>query len=355
MSEVAFRCYGRLLGEGSIPIHVDYRERANTLSPSQGSAERTRRLLKKVGGKEGGGSRLSAVHDAERYARQALAAYGTEHPNIPRLAHDVAYFWLERGRYTCAIPVFQAILSQFRHSSGNKIRIIANLARALAECGDVEAFRSNLVEFWSLSRKLDNHIASAFAFLQIAEGARALGDWMVAIEAAELSLAAAQKRREVDVVIRAEAILALSKSPEHAQCAPQEVLSDESDSSRQFAERLVQSLIVDRFVEELVSGARVIPGKCLVFPSPLRVAEAQHSSFIREQWAGRVVEYATFSRAVDRFEVHQWEQTLHFQLDGSPSFNRATRTDIVPPHVHDPSVPGGVRAALPDEIPARPW
>lgn len=35
----------------------------------------------------------------------------------------------------------------------------------------------------------------------------------------------------------------------------------------------------------------------------------------------------------------------------TPHFNNTTGKDVPTPHVHDPSVPGGVRPATPDELP----
>lgn len=72
-------------------------------------------------------------------------------------------------------------------------------------------------------------------------------------------------------------------------------------------------------------------------------------------WSARIVEYASFSPAAGPDGSERWDKVLHVETEGIPGFNRATAADVPPPHVHDPSAPGGVRAARPDEIPRRPW
>ena len=48
--------------------------------------------------------------DALEAARGAFKAYGSAHPRLPVLAHDLAYFWMTRGRFEQALRVFQAVL-----------------------------------------------------------------------------------------------------------------------------------------------------------------------------------------------------------------------------------------------------
>ena len=48
--------------------------------------------------------------DAERYARGAFESLGATHPRLPRLAGDIARFWLERGYFAPTLRVLESLL-----------------------------------------------------------------------------------------------------------------------------------------------------------------------------------------------------------------------------------------------------
>src|SRR5688500_9322316 len=54
--------------------------------------------------------RSGELHDAERYAKAAMRAYGRGHPRLPELLHDIAYLWVTRESFGRAIPLLQRLL-----------------------------------------------------------------------------------------------------------------------------------------------------------------------------------------------------------------------------------------------------
>lgn len=161
---------------------------------------------------------------AERWASAALDSYGAEHPSIPILIHDLAYFWMERGYFAEAYPLMAALLPHFRKEEGPwRVTTLGNLARAAAGAGDRNGFESAWAEVvrclterqgragWAAS--LANALVeSAQGALQMGDPARAL--W--AVEQAEPLARAAQLGRERLV------LESLREAAEHAARLPLE-------------------------------------------------------------------------------------------------------------------------------------
>lgn len=297
---------------------------------------------------------------AEALAREALEAYGIDHANTTALIHDLALIWLEREQFHSAASMLSA-LPHYKISENGKAVVLANLALAEAGCGRLAAARKVWNDSWAIVRGLDSryHGVTAAA-LRLSEAAAWMEDWCLARQAAEHAQHLAEARDEIDVVVKAEAVLARVEmrigGPDRLGGGP-----TTSDQSSTFADQLIQSLVASNFVTSLNASEQVIPqshplsedrlGRLL--PHPL--AAAPHTSFFRHTSRRQILEYTTFVPSTVSGTIADWALALSFGMEGPASFNRATLTDVPPPHVHDPSVPGGVRAALPDEIPARPW
>src|SRR3712207_4389834 len=69
--------------------------------------------------------------DANGYARAAFRAYGPRHARLPKLAHDIARFWMMQGYSAQAIAVFQAMLRHMKVPP-DQILIRSSIARAAA-------------------------------------------------------------------------------------------------------------------------------------------------------------------------------------------------------------------------------
>lgn len=141
---------------------------------------------------------------AESYAREALAAYGGSHPNVPALAHDVSYFWLAEGRADRAFPILCALLPHLVHRPDKRLRVLATTARTAAALGRRPVFQTLLSEVRELSREPAVQRAVAGALLETAVGASLLRDEPLAAELFDAALQVACGRGEVDVIVRVD-------------------------------------------------------------------------------------------------------------------------------------------------------
>lgn len=95
--------------------------------------------------------------------------------------------------------------------------------------------------------------------------------------------------------------------------------------------------------------ARTSRGKNHLQPDPNAVGA--HSTFRRDA-EGRVKHHAEWTQNPQN--PSGFDQSKRVDMVGDKHKNKATREWIQTPHVHDKTVPGGIRAARPDEVPARP-
>lgn len=177
---------------------------------------------------------------AEEYARQALRAYGPDHANLPAFAHDVAYFWMNRGYFARVLPVFQALMPHFA-GKPEEIWVHAHVARAAGGVGNREIFRKAWVEVTRMTRDPLYSVKVPGALVEIAEGAASLGEWDRAEQTAEKAVAATRERGEMKLAARAEAVLQAARSGRLVERhrARVETSSDKADA---LAADLVRSL-----------------------------------------------------------------------------------------------------------------
>lgn len=143
------------------------------------------------------------AHDA---AAAALRCYGGASPLLPVLAQDVASFWVNRGSFARAIPVFEAVLPRIPEAEVQVI-VAANLGRAAGAVGDRTRFdRSWKSVFATLPAcRTDERVGDPLVCL--ARGAASLEDWARAEDAASLALDVARRRRQAQVQFEAETLL----------------------------------------------------------------------------------------------------------------------------------------------------
>ncbi|MCA1788523.1 MAG: hypothetical protein LC667_01340 [Thioalkalivibrio sp.] len=144
---------------------------------------------------------------AARLAPSAVQGYAAlNHPNLPRLAHDVGRFWLLLGDFCNAIPVIDAVLPHIKRPSEQMI-VWGNLARAAGGVGNSELFERAWREVESLAAESGTGEHAARCMLGISLGAAALERWTTAKEMGGRALDLAVKRGEHRVVFEAEAHL----------------------------------------------------------------------------------------------------------------------------------------------------
>jgi RHS repeat-associated protein len=87
---------------------------------------------------------------------------------------------------------------------------------------------------------------------------------------------------------------------------------------------------------------------------PHTEATGAHTSFKVDPQTGKVTKYETFQPQPNPRNPTPWESVKRVDTQyAAPGthYNKATRTEVPTPHVHERSTPGGVRPATPDELP----
>ncbi|HLM68102.1 MAG TPA: tetratricopeptide repeat protein [Longimicrobium sp.] len=144
--------------------------------------------------------------EAQQYARAAYEAYGPHHPAIPRLAHDVAYWWIRRGEYAEALPVLESVLAHFTQP-GDRMTVLGSIARAAGGLGQRDRYRETWDAAYDLLRNHTAEDGAALGLLDMAHGAATLGMWdkaeAAAREAHEISL----RRNESKIRLMAESVI----------------------------------------------------------------------------------------------------------------------------------------------------
>jgi tetratricopeptide (TPR) repeat protein len=144
--------------------------------------------------------------EAMEYARNAFRAYGANHPRLPVFAHDLAYFWMTRGRFAEALAVFQAVLPLIKHPN-ERLLAWGDVGRAAGGAGSREVFERAWEEVWSYAGEWDNRLHAAQALLDLARGAASLKEWARAERAATTARDVATRREEARVLVEVEPLL----------------------------------------------------------------------------------------------------------------------------------------------------
>jgi tetratricopeptide (TPR) repeat protein len=145
---------------------------------------------------------LVAVHqqrwgDALIFAQQAVALYKVEHPRLPLLAHDVAFFWNRLGYFSSALPVLErALLLVARERE--RILVLASLARSAAAVRDNLRFQRSAKAVLELAA-VDEEMAASSLY-HVAEGCRCFGEWARAERLAHDALRIAEARGNATVI-----------------------------------------------------------------------------------------------------------------------------------------------------------
>jgi tetratricopeptide (TPR) repeat protein len=187
---------------------------------------------------------------AEEYARQAFRAYGPNHPSLPVLAHDVAYFWVEQGYFARALEVFQALESHLS-TPQDRLSLTASIARAAAGVGNRDLFRRAWTQVVRLNKDPDVQGVVPACMLDLALGAASLGEWDRAESAAEEANELAAKFGQAKVGFRAESLMDAIRNGRQAEARQQ--------ASRTASPSPKAETLANEFVRSLEQG-RVTAG-----------------------------------------------------------------------------------------------
>lgn len=140
------------------------------------------------------------------YARAAFGAYAPDHPNLLKLAHDVAFLWSEHGQHARALHIFSALLPHFTEPEA-RLRVLGYGARSAGAVLDQETYSRYSTEAWAIidSGSVD-HLRSAAA-LELGVGALSLGLEDDARRALDAALESAADAGDNEVIVKASEAL----------------------------------------------------------------------------------------------------------------------------------------------------
>ena len=168
--------------------------------------------------------------EAQKYARDAFRAYGPHHPKLPALAHDLAYFWMTRGRFASALSVLKAVLPLLTDPS-DRLLAAADVARAAGAAGDREVFEQAWDEVFSYAGDWHTRENAPQALLDAARGAASLKEWGRAERAASTARDIAMRNGEGKVAVQVEPLLeSISRKKAIAEAQPAAEPLDEADA-----------------------------------------------------------------------------------------------------------------------------
>ena len=169
---------------------------------------------------------------ASAYVRSALLVYGPGHSQVYTLAHDVAWFWMERyGQFARAASLLSELLN-YLWEPRHRLIAHAHLARAAAGAGWAELYESAWLETWALMRQQMSREGHAGALTQLALAAGNSGDWDRARTAAREARRVAEAREEHQMVFLAESIVAALPADDGTTPAAEAVFIDRTRMSQ---------------------------------------------------------------------------------------------------------------------------
>jgi tetratricopeptide (TPR) repeat protein len=178
------------------------------------------------------------VRKAYTYVWDAVRAYSGHENRLAILAHDVASFWCDRGRYARAAPIIEAVLPRMEAPHARALAA-SNLARASAGAGHRDHYEVARRMAMDLIKSLPGSAHQPDAFLTVARADALMREWELAEDTALMALSIATRRGEKHVMLVAEAELAAIRTCRADEDAP----SEETPGLERHAERLAGDLI----------------------------------------------------------------------------------------------------------------
>jgi len=184
----------------------------------------------------------NTVVDAETYAQKAFRACPLRHGLLPRLAHDVAVFWMLQEFYVRALPVFQAVLGTMTRPN-DRLMVLSSIARAAGGAGRVDIFANAWVDTWQIIDDCPTLECVTSSLLRLAYGSALLHDWERVELAARHAMELAQTRGQAQVAQEANALLEAAERHHFSQAlisppAEPAVLEEADNLARALVKRL---------------------------------------------------------------------------------------------------------------------
>jgi tetratricopeptide (TPR) repeat protein len=156
------------------------------------------------------------AEEAHNLARAAFDAYGEHHTALPRLAQDVAYWWMTQGYFARALPVLRSVLPHFSQPH-ERVTVLASIARAVGGMGDRAGFREAWDACYDLILGTPVDERTAEGLLDLSLGAASLGMWDKAEVAAREAMETGVRRSEGRIRLTAEAMLESVRHHRHIE------------------------------------------------------------------------------------------------------------------------------------------
>jgi len=179
------------------------------------------------------------IEDAETYAQKAFRACPPGHVLLPRLAHDVAVFWMLHGFYARALPVFQAVLGTMTRQN-DRLMVLSSIARASGGAGRIDLFANAWVDTWQIIDDCPTLECVTSSLLRLAYGSACLHDWERVELAARHALELARTRGQTQVQQEAGVLLAIAERQEYIE---KSLPSAEEPAVLESADHLADALV----------------------------------------------------------------------------------------------------------------
>lgn len=149
---------------------------------------------------------------ALRLAPDLVRLYPSDHPQLPKLAHDSAWLQLEQGDAAAALPTLRALITRIPREESLQLAI--SHARAAAASG--EWAESKRMETEALALLASNGYTDAWAMAALARLAASRGDVETARTRAHAACHVAARTREDAAAVEAHSVLTSLSN----QCPP---------------------------------------------------------------------------------------------------------------------------------------
>jgi tetratricopeptide (TPR) repeat protein len=155
---------------------------------------------------------------AREYAQLALETYPHHNEHLPRLVHDYGFLLVCIGRSHDAVKLIEPLM-EMPIRPHLQVAFAGTFARVMGELGRADSYADGEARVLTLAPHHTEH--APFAFVNLAYGARALGDWHLALQYAKRGAALAEaKNRPLDLKTARRLIRAIRRKTTAAPPAP---------------------------------------------------------------------------------------------------------------------------------------
>ena len=196
---------------------------------------------------------MGEFRESERRARLALSLYPSRHPRIPHMVHDFAFVLIRQFYYSHALTLLDSLIRVLTRP-GEQALVYGTIARAAGGTRRRDRFEEAQARAVRLA-EVHEEFASA-VLVNVAEGARAFGEWERAEQWAGKALEIARSRK--DGLVEQVASELLDRISKH-EPAPGEASPPDRERIQALTFRLAAKLQNWKAPADARTGAEPIP------------------------------------------------------------------------------------------------